>query len=88
MNFYIYILYSEIPDRYYIGSCSNPEERLKKHLSNHKGFTGTAKDWKIAYRSFVEKAKAILKRKTIKELEEQEEDAIFDTFMLSYDKSV
>lgn len=27
----------------------SPEERLSYHLSNHKGFTSKAKDWKIVY---------------------------------------
>ena len=31
--------------KFYIGSSGDTEIRLKKHLSNHKGFTGKAKDW-------------------------------------------
>jgi putative endonuclease len=47
---YVYILYSEILDKYYIGSTEGPiEYRLKKHLSDHKGFTGKIKDWKVVY---------------------------------------
>ena len=47
---HLYILYSESKDRFYIGSTSStPEERLKKHLTNHSGFTGRVKDWVIAY---------------------------------------
>ncbi len=49
MLFYVYILYSKEFDSYYIGSSENPEERLKKHLANHKGYTGKAKDWVICY---------------------------------------
>ncbi|NRB51605.1 MAG: GIY-YIG nuclease family protein [Saprospiraceae bacterium] len=49
MNF-VYILYSRQLDRYYIGYCSmSVEDRLSKHLSNHKGYTGRAKDWEICY---------------------------------------
>ena len=29
--YYVYILYSEKCDRYYIGFCSDIEERLKRH---------------------------------------------------------
>ena len=50
MLFYTYILYSEALDKYYVGSSSNVEARLLKHLSNHKGFTSKAKDWVIKYR--------------------------------------
>ncbi|MGE8553535.1 MAG: GIY-YIG nuclease family protein [Chryseobacterium jejuense] len=42
---YCYILYSESLEKYYIGhSCDDLQERLRKHLSNHKGFTSKAKD--------------------------------------------
>jgi len=47
--FYTYILYSEMIDRYYIGSTEHPEERLKKHTAKNKGFTNRAADWKIVY---------------------------------------
>jgi putative endonuclease len=47
---FTYILYSKILNKYYIGSTSDClSKRLKKHLSNHKGFTGKAKDWTIVY---------------------------------------
>jgi putative endonuclease len=49
-SYYLYILHSKSLDRYYIGSTSNLEERLRKHLGNHKGFTAKAKDWEIVYR--------------------------------------
>lgn len=43
-----YILYSTSLDRYYIGhTCEDVQERLRKHLSNHSGFTAKGKDWKI-----------------------------------------
>jgi putative endonuclease len=46
----VYILYSASLDKYYIGSSSQtPEERLQKHLLNHRGFTGRAKDWVLVY---------------------------------------
>ena len=47
--FYFYILHSKIIDKYYIGHTSNLQERLRKHNSNHNGFTGKANDWKIVY---------------------------------------
>ncbi|WP_262485054.1 GIY-YIG nuclease family protein [Chryseobacterium piperi] len=37
-------------NKYYIGhSCEELQERLRKHLSNHKGFTAKVKDWNIVY---------------------------------------
>ena len=50
MPFYVYILYSSICDRYYVGHTGDDlQERLRKHNSNHKGFTGKASDWIIVY---------------------------------------
>ena len=49
MKFYLYILYSEKLNKYYIGSTENLGERIKKHNSNHKGFTGGAGDWRYMY---------------------------------------
>ena len=47
--YYCYILYSKTADRFYIGHTNNLDERLKKHNTNHKGFTGKYNDWKIVY---------------------------------------
>ncbi len=49
MKFYFYILHSEKLGKYYIGSTQNLEDRLRKHNTNHKGFTGKLGDWKIVY---------------------------------------
>jgi putative endonuclease len=47
---YLYILHSLSLDKFYVGSTSmSIEERLKKHLTNHDGFTSKAKDWVIVY---------------------------------------
>ncbi len=47
--FYIYLLFSKSLNKYHVGSTSKIEERLLKHNSNHKGFTGTTNDWQLAY---------------------------------------
>ncbi|MEY5047553.1 MAG: hypothetical protein RLZZ175_912 [Bacteroidota bacterium] len=47
--YFFYILYSTSIDKYYVGHTSNLVERLRKHNSNHKGFTGKASDWEIVY---------------------------------------
>jgi len=44
-----YILRSKTLDKFYIGHTSSLEERLRKHNSNHKGFTGKVNDWRIVY---------------------------------------
>ena len=47
--YYLYVLFSKKIDKYYIGHTGNLKDRLKKHNTNHKGFTGKAMDWKIVY---------------------------------------
>ena len=50
MHYFVYILYSEALDRYYIGHTGEfISERLRKHLSTHKGYTSKAKDWVLKY---------------------------------------
>lgn len=46
-----YILFSEKLNRYYYGhTCDNLDERIRKHNSNHKGFTGKSDDWELVYK--------------------------------------
>lgn len=45
-----YILYSKQKDKYYLGhTCDSLSARLRRHLSNHKGFTGSVQDWILVY---------------------------------------
>ena len=66
--FYVYILFSKTHEIYYVGSTSMVlEERLRRHLSAHKGFAARAKDWEIVYQElFTNKSLAILREKEIK----------------------
>ena len=49
MTAYIYILHSKSLNKFYIGATRDIQERLRRHLSNHKGFTGTTADWTLCY---------------------------------------
>ncbi|NML59237.1 GIY-YIG nuclease family protein [Chryseobacterium cheonjiense] len=58
MRFFVYISshvlllypFSQSLNKYYIGhSCENLQERVRKHLSDHRGFTSNAKDWIVVY---------------------------------------
>ena len=65
--YYCYILYSKVLDKYYIGHTSDLESRLKKHLTNHKGFTGIVSDWQIVYfETFENKSEAYARERAIK----------------------
>jgi len=49
MNHTVYILFSELKNKFYIGYTSNLAERLIRHNQKSKGFTGNVNDWKIIY---------------------------------------
>ena len=65
---HLYILYSSQIDKYYIGhTCDELSERLRKHNTNHKGFTGKANDWELVYtESFPQKEEAYARERQIK----------------------
>lgn len=68
MKFSVYIIYSEIKGKYYIGMTSlSLTERIRRHNSNHQGFTGSSNDWiTIFYKEFEFKKEALICEKTIK----------------------
>jgi putative endonuclease len=68
MQFYTYILFSVAKDKYYVGHTGdNLLERLRKHNSNHKGYTGKIDDWKIVYQeAFQTKREAYAREREIK----------------------
>ncbi len=67
-KFFVYILFSQTLNKYYIGyTADDLIERLRKHNSNHKGFTGMIGDWKIVHlETFSVKSEAIHREKEIK----------------------
>jgi putative endonuclease len=68
MPFSVYILYSSTLDKYYVGYTGDSlEERLRKHNTQHKGFTGGLGDWIIRYtETFELKTDATLRERQIK----------------------
>ena len=64
----VYILHSKILNKYYIGSTEDEiNERLRRHLSNHAGFTSKAKDWEVVHLEyFTDKRMAIAREKQLK----------------------
>ncbi len=47
---HFYILYSAQLNKYYVGHTADDlTERIRKHNSNHKGFTGGIGDWILMY---------------------------------------
>ena len=63
-----YILFSASRNAFYVGhTCDDLSERLRKHNSNHKGFTGVNVDWKVMYfESFPDKSTAYKREREVK----------------------
>ena len=67
MEYFVYIIFSKIKNRFYIGSTSALKERLIRHNQNSKGFTGKVSDWEIMYSEpYDSKSKALLGELQIK----------------------
>ncbi|WP_310101411.1 GIY-YIG nuclease family protein [Algoriphagus sp. 4150] len=80
MACYFYILHSTLLDRFYIGhTCETLAKRLRKHLSNHGGFTSKSNDWKLVYsEEYPDKKNCPPKGKNNKSLEKQKENNRID----------
>jgi putative endonuclease len=59
----LYILYSETLDKFYVGATADDlNQRIRRHLTDHRGFTATAKDWKLVYNEEFDSISDALKR--------------------------
>ncbi len=48
-------------------TCEGLDERLRKHNSNHKGFTGRLADWEVVYyEEHIDKASAYERERVVK----------------------
>jgi putative endonuclease len=68
-----YILFSSLAGKYYVGhTTESVSERLRKHNSNHKGYTGKFNDWNIAYtEEFESKELAYAREREVKSWKSQ-----------------
>jgi len=65
--FYIYIIYSEKIDKYYVGQTENVEQRLFSHSIGISTYTSISDDWKLVYtESFETRNEAIRRENEIK----------------------
>jgi putative endonuclease len=63
-----YIIHSKELQRYYVGYTGEElQERIRKHNSNHKGFTGKTNDWSLVFKQeFTLKKEALTLENKIK----------------------
>jgi len=63
MMFHVYILFSQHKNRYYVGFTGDDlGERIRKHNTNHKGFTGKTGDWVLMHKEIFDNKQAAIKR--------------------------
>ena len=80
MVYYLYILYSNRSDRYYIGQTNNLEDRLRRHNLGYVRSTKAHKPWELVYKETYQSRaesmaretylKSLKSKKAIKELVE------------------
>lgn len=68
MKHQVYILYSDSKGKFYIGYTGDTmEERISRHNTNHKGFTGRTGDWRLVHAELFEtKEEALARERLIK----------------------
>ena len=60
--FYTYIIQSQKNGKYYTGSCSDIDERIKRHNEGATPSTKTGRPWKLVYSESYESNSDALKR--------------------------
>jgi putative endonuclease len=69
VSYFVYILFSQSKDRYYIGYSHNCEERLIEHNLGATPSTRPGRPWIIAYKEeFPDKSSAIRRELEIKRM--------------------
>jgi putative endonuclease len=62
MKFYVYIIYSEKLNKFYIGYTSDLQKRLVDHNSGISAFTAKANDWILKYNEVFDSRETAMKR--------------------------
>ena len=62
MPYYVYIIYSQTADHFYVGQTDNLTERLAHHLEGKSPYTSIAKDWSLVYKEVFETRTEAIKR--------------------------
>jgi putative endonuclease len=59
---FVYIIYSESADRYYVGETADWKHRLQSHRSGRQRWTSRASDWELKYLETLSSATEAKKR--------------------------
>jgi putative endonuclease len=67
LDFTVYIVYSEMLDRYYVGYTGNINVRLQQHNDGISEYTSSANDWRLMYKeAFSTREAAMAREREIK----------------------
>jgi putative endonuclease len=68
MNYFVYILYNEKNDKFYIGQTNDIERRLTEHNSGETNYTSKySGEWRVVYKEeFVDRTGAIKRERFLK----------------------
>ena len=67
MSYYVYILYSKVLDKYYIGQTNDVGKRLERHNKGYEKFTSRGIPWELkGFKEFETRKEAIKEEKRIK----------------------
>jgi putative endonuclease len=67
MTFFVYIIYSEITNKYYVGHTDDLERRLTEHNTSQTRYTQTGKPWVLKYtETFESRSQATQREREIK----------------------
>ena len=61
MSYFLYIIYSESIDHYYIGISENPVLRLVRHNTFQTGWTKQGRPWKLVFQKEFESKQIAMK---------------------------
>jgi len=69
MEYFVYILYSQKNDRYYVGQTQNLEERMERHNCGRNKSTKSGIPWSLVHLEVVtDRSAALTKERHIKNL--------------------
>ena len=83
-KYYLYILFSDSIDRYYIGTSHDPNMRLQYHNNSNKGWTKRGRPWKLVFsKEFENKTDALRRESKLKGIKRRSviESIIKDEFV-------
>ena len=64
---YVYLLYSETTDKFYVGSTSNLDQRLHAHNAGNNTSTRYGAPWRLTYyEAYEEKSDALIREQKLK----------------------